>query len=252
MRRLGPAQISGCADCGDDPCVPRLADAMRSTACRFRADELIVTNGAMEALNLCLQAVTQPGDVVVVESPLLRGLAGPGAPAPRPSKSDRSGRGVRLGALETLLQHQKVAACWFMPTFQNPLGHWMPDAKLAGAGAAAGTLRGSADRGRCVCRTALRCAPTLCLPRPLTKRGWCCIAHRFPSLAPGYHVGWAAAGRRQGRGNPENDDLAGLAHPATSWPLPSTWCKADWNGTCAICAMHPNPARIDNFPQGHA
>ena len=30
-------------------------------------DELVVTNGALEALNLCLMAVTRPGDVVAVE-----------------------------------------------------------------------------------------------------------------------------------------------------------------------------------------
>ena len=33
------------------------------------AEEIIVTNGALEALNLCLAAVTRPGDRVVVESP---------------------------------------------------------------------------------------------------------------------------------------------------------------------------------------
>jgi len=33
------------------------------------AEELIVTSGALEALNLCLSAVAQPGDLVAVESP---------------------------------------------------------------------------------------------------------------------------------------------------------------------------------------
>ena len=32
-------------------------------------DEIVVTNGALEALNLCLSAVCEPGDAVVVESP---------------------------------------------------------------------------------------------------------------------------------------------------------------------------------------
>ncbi|BBM06270.1 hypothetical protein HAALTHF_54440n [Vreelandella aquamarina] len=32
-------------------------------------DELVITNGAMEALNLALQCVTQPGDLVAIESP---------------------------------------------------------------------------------------------------------------------------------------------------------------------------------------
>src|SRR5580704_17799110 len=32
-------------------------------------EEIVIINGALEALNLCLMAVTRPGDVVAVESP---------------------------------------------------------------------------------------------------------------------------------------------------------------------------------------
>ena len=32
------------------------------------ADELVITHGALEALNLCLQAVTEPGDAVIIVS----------------------------------------------------------------------------------------------------------------------------------------------------------------------------------------
>lgn len=34
-----------------------------------QADEIVITNGALDALNLCLMAVTRPGDAVLVESP---------------------------------------------------------------------------------------------------------------------------------------------------------------------------------------
>jgi len=37
--------------------------------CGVDTEELVITNGAMEALNLCLESVTQPGDLVAVESP---------------------------------------------------------------------------------------------------------------------------------------------------------------------------------------
>ena len=33
------------------------------------ADEIVITNGALEALNLCLMAVTRPGDTVLIECP---------------------------------------------------------------------------------------------------------------------------------------------------------------------------------------
>ncbi len=32
-------------------------------------DEIVVTNGYMDAIQLCLQAVAKPGDIVVAESP---------------------------------------------------------------------------------------------------------------------------------------------------------------------------------------
>jgi transcriptional regulator, GntR family len=36
-------------------------------------DDIVITNGAMEALNLSLQAVTEPGDWVVIENPSFYG-----------------------------------------------------------------------------------------------------------------------------------------------------------------------------------
>jgi DNA-binding transcriptional MocR family regulator len=38
-------------------------------ACELDADELVVTNGCVEALNLALRAVARPGDLIAVESP---------------------------------------------------------------------------------------------------------------------------------------------------------------------------------------
>jgi DNA-binding transcriptional regulator YhcF (GntR family) len=43
--------------------------------CALTADELVTTVGAMEALNLCLRAVAQPGDTVAIESPANRQIA---------------------------------------------------------------------------------------------------------------------------------------------------------------------------------
>ena len=92
------------------------------------AEEIVVTSGAMEALNLCLQAVTQPGDAVAIESSAFYGClqalerlklrAVEVATHPR--------EGVQLDSLQAVLQREPVKACWFMPNFQNPLGALMP------------------------------------------------------------------------------------------------------------------------------
>ena len=40
----------------------------------LQADDLVITNGTMEAVNLCLKAVTQPGDAVLVQAPCYYGI----------------------------------------------------------------------------------------------------------------------------------------------------------------------------------
>eukprot|EP00456_Euglypha_rotunda_P020651 TRINITY_DN17969_c0_g1_i4.p1 TRINITY_DN17969_c0_g1~~TRINITY_DN17969_c0_g1_i4.p1 ORF type:complete len:115 (-),score=34.13 TRINITY_DN17969_c0_g1_i4:11-355(-) len=85
----------------------------------------------MEALNLCLQAVTRPGDTVVIESPTfyvaLQALERLGLRAVE--VATHADEGIDLDALAQVLQRQKPAACWLMTSFQNPLGALMPDDK---------------------------------------------------------------------------------------------------------------------------
>jgi DNA-binding transcriptional MocR family regulator len=94
-------------------------------------DEVIITDGAMEGLNLCLQAVTQPGDVVAIESPgfyaaqqALERLHLRAVEIPVDARE-----GVDLAALTDALQRHPVRACWFMTNYQNPVGALMPDTK---------------------------------------------------------------------------------------------------------------------------
>lgn len=197
MRRLGPAQISGTLTAGDESLRAQVGRRYALNGVSLRADELIVTNGAMEALNLCLQAVTQPGDVVVVESPTfyaaLQALERLHLKAVEVETDPVEG--VRLGALETLLQHQKVAACWFMPTFQNPLGALMPDAKKQAL------VQLLVRYGVPLIEDDVYAELHFGARRPLPAKafdqeGLVLHCSSFSkSLAPGYRVGWAAAGR---------------------------------------------------------
>ena len=79
-------------------------------------DEIVVTNGALEALNLCLSAVCAPGDAVVVESPCfyacLQALESRGLHAIEVSTDPREG--IDLAALELAIQRHQPKACWVM------------------------------------------------------------------------------------------------------------------------------------------
>ncbi|MGH8778590.1 PLP-dependent aminotransferase family protein [Paraburkholderia sp.] len=98
------------------------------------ADEIIVTHGGIEAINLALRAVTQPGDTVAVESPcffgLLQVLESLGLRALEIPASPTTGLVVE--ALEFALQtHRDIKAVVVVPHLQNPLGSVMPDADKA-------------------------------------------------------------------------------------------------------------------------
>ncbi|MRV70348.1 aminotransferase class I/II-fold pyridoxal phosphate-dependent enzyme [Duganella sp. FT92W] len=92
--------------------------------------EIVVTAGATEAINLCLQAVAKPGDTVAIESPtfyaMLHAIERMGMRALEVPTDPKTG--IRIDALRTLLGQHRIAACMVMPNFQNPLGFMMPDA----------------------------------------------------------------------------------------------------------------------------
>jgi len=88
------------------------------------SDELIITNGALEGLNLCLQAVTKPGDMVAIESPafyaalqILERLKLKAVEIPVHPRD-----GINLDTLEDSLQRLPIKACWFMSSLHNPMG----------------------------------------------------------------------------------------------------------------------------------
>ena len=161
------------------------------------AEEIVVTNGALEGLNASLQIVTQPGDTVVVESPAfyasLQAIERLGLKALPVSTCAVTG--IDLDALEMALRTEKVAACWIMPSFQNPTGALMPEAR----------------RRDLVALLAQHAVPLIeddvygelyfgsQRPKPakaFDAQGTVLHCGSFSkTLAPGYRVGWVAAGR---------------------------------------------------------
>jgi DNA-binding transcriptional MocR family regulator len=91
-------------------------------------DEIVITSGALEALNLSLQVLTRPGDIVAIESPAFYGcLQAIEALRLRALESPTHPRhGVDVAAFARILARQPVRACWLMTNFQNPLGALLP------------------------------------------------------------------------------------------------------------------------------
>jgi DNA-binding transcriptional MocR family regulator len=98
--------------------------------CRVDYRELVTTTGCMEAINLCLRAVTRPGDLVALESPTYFGflqiLKGLGLRALEIPTHPRTG--ISLEALALALEEHPVKAVLVMPNVSNPIGATMTDA----------------------------------------------------------------------------------------------------------------------------
>jgi len=93
-------------------------------------DQLLMTNGSTEAIQLALRCLTVAGDVVAVETPvyfgLLQTLESLGLKALEiPCTAEH---GISLEALEFALRHGPAIRCLVVvPHFQNPTGALMPD-----------------------------------------------------------------------------------------------------------------------------
>lgn len=97
---------------------------------RISADDVVVTHGCIEALNLALRAVAQAGDTIAVESPtyfgLLQTLESLGMRALEIPTSPQTG--ISIEALEMAIQtYGNIKAVVVVPTLQNPLGCIMSD-----------------------------------------------------------------------------------------------------------------------------
>jgi DNA-binding transcriptional MocR family regulator len=96
---------------------------------RILPEDILITNGCMESINLCLDAVTRRGDIVAIELPtyhaVLQSLESRGLKALGINIDPVTG--LIIDELEVALLHNKVAACIFMPACHNPTGSSMPE-----------------------------------------------------------------------------------------------------------------------------
>lgn len=106
-----------------------IARHLAGLQCNVSPDEVLVTNSCQESIAIALKLITQPGDVVALESPTyygllqvveslnLKALEIPTDPV----------EGISLGALDLALERWPVAACVLVSNYSNPLGVCLSD-----------------------------------------------------------------------------------------------------------------------------
>ncbi|MEH6305647.1 PLP-dependent aminotransferase family protein [Olivibacter sp. CPCC 100613] len=161
----------------------------------LKESDLITTNGCMNALALCMMALTKPGDTIALESPCYPGILQLALSlrlkvleiATHPLT------GIDIEALKQLLP--KINVCLLVPNFNTPLGYCMPDESKKEIVALLadhhiplieddlyGDLHFGPRRPKC-CKSFDKDGYVL----------WCGSVSK--TLAPGYRVGWVAPGR---------------------------------------------------------
>ena len=170
-------------------------------SCTFAPEDVIVTSGAIEALNLAVRAVASPGDVVGVESPvcyeILQALESFGLKALEITSRPRLGPDP--AELERAFRKHKIKCFLMSGSCQNPLGYVLPDSAKADIVALAGRLRLPIIEDDSFGDVAF--SPQR--PRPLksfdTTDGVLYCASYSHIVAPGFHIGWVHAGRFRAR-----------------------------------------------------
>ena len=160
-------------------------------------EDVVVTAGCMEALALCLKAVTKPGDAVAIESPTYFGIfqviESLGLKVVEVPTNPVTG--IDLNDLGNAITRFDIKACLFVNNFNNPMGSRMPDEikkELVDMLAEKeiplieddiyGELYFSKQR------------PGSC--KRFDKKGLVLYCSSFSkSLAPGYRVGWVLPGK---------------------------------------------------------
>ena len=109
----------------------QIAKRTVQSGCQLSPNDIVITSGGTEAIDLCLHAVCKPGDIVAIESPMYFGtlqiIEVHGLRALEIPTNPRDG--ISLEALQFAIEHNPIKAVLTISNFSNPLGSCIPDEK---------------------------------------------------------------------------------------------------------------------------
>lgn len=164
---------------------------------RLAAESIVLTHGAVEALQLALRATTRAGDTVGIEAPsyfnlypLLDSLQLRALEIPTHPRD-----GLDVDVAESLLQAGRLQALVVMPTVHNPLGCTMPVAHKRRLAALAARHRVAVIEDLVYAELQFQ-EPLSPAVKAFDDAGWVIACSGYSkTLAPDYRLGWVEGGR---------------------------------------------------------
>lgn len=159
-------------------------------------DDIVITSGAMEALNLCLQSCTEPGDLVAIEYPAFYGVLQvierlnlTAVEIPTDPEN-----GIDLDVLESVFVSMDIKACWFMTESQNPVGYSMSNHRKKRLAELVNQHKITMIEDD-VYRELYAGNQSSLPAKAYDKEGSIMLCGSFSkSLSPGFRIGWVVAG----------------------------------------------------------
>ena len=160
-------------------------------------NEIVITQGCIESIVLCLMAITKPGDTIAISRPtffsIFSIIQNLGLKALEIDIHPTAG--INFYQLESNLEKFNISACVFVTNFNNPTGYCFTNAekeKLVGMLTKRNVplieddVNGDIYFGRSRPRTC----------KSFDKEGLVLLCSSFSkTLAPGYRVGWCIPGK---------------------------------------------------------
>ncbi len=127
LSRDGAAAVTYEEPEGYQPLRQSVAGYVSSLGIQCSADDVLITGGTQQALDLVVQTVLSAGDVLVTGNPTYLGILDVAhvrriVPVGVPVGPE----GMRLDALEIVLRERRPALIYVTPTYHNPTGTVMP------------------------------------------------------------------------------------------------------------------------------
>ncbi len=182
---------------GYEPLRREIARRMVDAGCTVGPGDIVITAGAQEAVFLCLRALTEPGDLVAVESPCYFGLLEILQTLHLRALEIRTHPrdGIDLDALDDALREGGIKACALVTNFSNPLGSCMDDAKKRALVELLGFHRVPLVEDDIYGELAFD-GPRPRAVKAFDRDGSVLYCNSFSkTLSPGFRVGWAVPGR---------------------------------------------------------